>query len=90
MTPRFKQELKAKAHHLKPIIIIGSEGLTPGVHNEIDRALTDHELIKIRVNAEDRLERKAITAEIIEHHRAELIGSIGHIIIIYRPLPPDL
>lgn len=84
MNPSFKQELKGKAHHLKPVIIIGGEGLTPGVHNEIDRALTDHELIKIRVNAEDRQERKAITAAIIEHHRADLIGSIGHIIIIYR------
>lgn len=85
MKPSFKQELKAKAHHLKPIIIIGGEGLTPGVQSEIDRALTDHELIKIRVNAEDREERKSITAEIVEHHHAELIGSIGHIIIIYRP-----
>lgn len=84
MKPSFKQELKAKAHHLKPIIIIGGEGLTPGVQNEIDRALTDHELIKIRVNAEDREERKSITADIIEYHHAELVGSIGHIIIIYR------
>lgn len=84
MNPSFKQELKGKAHHLKPVIIIGGEGLTPGVHNEIDRALTDHELIKIRVNAEDRQERKTITAAIIEHHKADLIGSIGHIIIVYR------
>ncbi len=89
MNPSFKQELKGRAHHLKPIIIIGSEGLTPGVHNEIDRALNDHELIKIRVNANDREERKALTTMITEHHRAELIGSIGHIFIIYRKKASD-
>jgi RNA-binding protein len=88
MTPSFKQELKGRAHHLKPVIIIGGDGLTPGVHNEIDRALTDHELIKIRVNAEDRVERKAITAELVNFHKADLVGSVGHIIIIYR-LNPD-
>ena len=82
-----KRDLKAKAHHLKPIVIIGSDGLTAGVNNEIDRALNDHELIKIRVNAEDREQRKSITASIVEHHQAELIGAIGHIIIIYRANP---
>jgi RNA-binding protein len=84
MTPSFRSELKSKAHHLKPVIIIGGDGLTPGVHNEIDRALNDHELIKIRVNAEDRSERKLLTEEILKFHKAELIGSIGHIIIVYR------
>lgn len=86
MTPSFKSQLKSKAHHLKPVIIIGGEGLTAGVHNEIDRALTDHELIKIRVNAEDRSERKSLTEAIVKFHKAELVGSIGHIIIIYRPV----
>jgi RNA-binding protein len=88
MTPSFKQELKGRAHHLKPVIIIGGDGLTPGVHNEIDRALTDHELIKIRVNAEDRVERKAITEELVNVHKADLVGSVGHIIIVYR-INPD-
>ncbi len=84
MTPRLRSELKSRAHHLKPIVIIGGDGLTPGVHNEIDRALNDHELIKIRVNAEDRNERKLLIEEILKFHKAELIGSVGHIAIIYR------
>lgn len=84
MTPRLRSELKSRAHHLKPIVIIGGDGLTPGVHNEIDRGLNDHELIKIRVNAEDRNERKLLTEEILKFHKAELIGSVGHIAIIYR------
>ena len=84
MTPRLRSELKSRAHHLKPIVIIGGDGLTPGVHNEIDRALNDHELIKIRVNADDRQERKLMTEEILKFHHAELIGSVGHIAIIYR------
>lgn len=85
MTPSFKRHLKSKAHHLKPVILVGGDGLTPGVHKEIDRALDDHELIKIRVNAEDRIERKTLTDEIVKFHKADLVGSIGHIIIIYRP-----
>jgi RNA-binding protein len=89
MTPRLKSELKGKAHHLKPVVIIGAEGLTAGVHNEIDRALNDHELIKIRVNAEDREERKLLSQEILTFHKAELIGSVGHIIIIYRQKKDD-
>ena len=89
MNPSFRQELKGKAHHLKPIIIIGNEGLTVGVHNEIDRALNDHELIKIRVNANDREERKTLTTMITEQHHAELIGSIGHVVIIYREKAND-
>ncbi len=87
MTPSFKRHLKSKAHHLKPVIILGGDGLTAGVQKEIDRALDDHELLKIRVNAEDRIERKALTDEIVKYHKADLVGSIGHIIIIYRQAP---
>lgn len=76
--------LKSQAHHLKPVVIIGSGGLSDGVANEIERALNDHELIKIRISQEERDVRKSITAQIIANHQAELIGSIGHIIILYR------
>lgn len=79
-----KLQLKQQAHKLKPIVIIGANGLTNEVHIEIDRGLNDHELMKIRVNANDRDERRAMTSAICEHHQAELITTIGHIIVIYR------
>lgn len=79
-----KKSLRSKTHALKPIIIIGNQGLTPAVQTEINHALDAHELLKIRVNAVDRIERQAMTEEICREQQAELIQSIGHIIVIYR------
>jgi RNA-binding protein len=79
-----RQRLRSKAHALKPIIIIGNQGLTPAVHLEIERALEDHELIKIRVNAATREDRQEFIQAICEERQAELIQTIGHIAVIYR------
>lgn len=77
-------QLKRQVHKLKPVVIIGAQGLSTAVHNEIDTALEAHELIKIRINAEDREQRQQIIKTICEHHGAQLIHKIGHIIAIYR------
>lgn len=79
-----KKHLKSQAHQLKPVVIIGANGLTEAVHQELERALDDHELIKIRISSQEREDRKLITDAIVEHHGAELISKIGHIIVIYR------
>jgi len=84
VNPQMKRQLKSQAHSLKPVVMIGSSGLSEAVHNEIELALDAHELIKVRVSHEDREVRKALTGEISKNNRAELIGSIGHIIILYR------
>jgi len=54
LTTKDKQLLKAKAHGLKPLLIIGSNGVTKNIRSELDRMLTDYELIKIRINESDR------------------------------------
>ena len=82
-----KRHLKALAHHLKPVVIIGEGGLTPGVIHEILLALDHHELIKIRSNAEDRETREAMVVEICETANALLIQRIGHIAIFFRRNP---
>lgn len=79
-----KQQLRAKAHNLKPIIIIGSQGLTEAVQLEIDRALNDHELLKIRVNAATREDRQDILQQICDLQQAHLIQTIGHIGVVFR------
>jgi RNA-binding protein len=79
-----KQKLKGKAHKLKPIVTIGQHGLTETVNMEIDRALNDHELFKIRINSEDREARKELFAAACKYHQAELIQTIGKIGVIYR------
>lgn len=77
-------ELRKKAHDLKPVVMIGSNGLTEAVLKEVDRALFDHELIKIKIATKDKDEKKQLTEKICEHTQAELIQSIGHIITIHR------
>lgn len=80
----FKRMLKSQAHHLKPVVIIGNKGLTEAVQLEIERALFDHELIKVRVNAEDKAARKDIIEKICQARNASLIQTIGHIAVLYR------
>lgn len=87
MDSKTRQKLKAKAHSLKPVVIVGGNGLTDSVQNEIDCALQAHELIKIRVNAESKAERQQLASEICEHQQADLINMIGHIVTIYRVNP---
>ncbi|MDI1230461.1 MAG: ribosome assembly RNA-binding protein YhbY [Methylobacter sp.] len=82
-----KKKLRAQAHSLKPVIMIGQAGLTAAVLAEIELALNVHELIKVRIRAE-REDRKLISEKICTDTGAELIQGIGQIIVIYR-LNPD-
>ncbi|TAN65464.1 MAG: ribosome assembly RNA-binding protein YhbY [Methylobacter sp.] len=82
-----KKKLRAQAHSLKPVIMIGQSGLTAAVLAEIELALDSHELIKARIRAE-REDRKQISEKICAATGAELIQSIGQIAVIYR-LNPD-
>lgn len=84
LTTKYKQELKGKAHKLKPIVFIGNNGLTEAVNKEIDRALNDHELIKVRITTEDRDMRRELFAGVCEANQAEPVQLIGSIGIIYR------
>ena len=80
------KQMKTKAHDLKPVIMIGQAGLTEAVSKEIELALDIHELIKIKVRAE-REDRKQIQQQICTETNAELIQSIGQVIVIYRKKP---
>ncbi|HEX5055495.1 MAG TPA: ribosome assembly RNA-binding protein YhbY [Gammaproteobacteria bacterium] len=87
LSPKQRHFLRGLAHTLKPVIIIGQQGLTPNVKNEIDQALTHHELIKLRVNAEDRIQRRQLIETMVSEANAELVATIGHIAVLYRPNP---
>ncbi|MCW8917571.1 MAG: ribosome assembly RNA-binding protein YhbY [Gammaproteobacteria bacterium] len=85
LTEPQKRHLRKLAHNLKPLVIIGSSGLSEGVVNEIDQTMAHHELIKVRVNAMDREERDAMIAAICEALNCSLVQRIGHIAVLYRP-----
>lgn len=78
------KQLRAIGHKLKPVVTIAGNGLSETVIAEVDRALTDHELIKIKVTVGSREARKAVTAELCETSGAELVQSIGNIIVVLR------
>jgi RNA-binding protein len=79
-----KQALIAKAHGLSPVIIIGNQGVTPAVIAEMDRALEHHELIKVKVNAQDKEARLLMIESFTQATESELLRLIGHVAIIYR------
>lgn len=81
------QTLKAQAHHLKPVVLIGDKGLTENVLEEINVALTAHELIKVKINGADRDDRSTMAAEIVKKSEAQLLQIIGRTLILYRKNP---
>lgn len=84
LSPQQQLALKRQAHHLKPVVTIAAKGLTDGVNHELDRALYDHELIKVKIVGSDRDARKALAQTISKQHGAHIIHTIGHMVIFYK------
>ena len=87
LTPDQKKRYRSIGHDLKPLVMIGEKGLNTNVVDEINRALHDHELIKVKISVGDREDKKAIIAEIIKISKSELVQSIGKVILILKPNP---
>ena len=80
-----KKQYKAIGHKLKPVVMIAENGLSEGVLNELERALKDHELIKIKVSCEDRDEKKKLINEACDQTSSMLIQTIGKTALLFRP-----
>jgi len=81
-----KKNLRGQAHHLKPFVTVADKGLSKTVIAEIERALNDHELIKVKLRS-DRETRDAWALSIAEQCKAELVHSIGQVACFYRKHP---
>lgn len=79
-----KKRLRTIGHALKPVVMVAGGGLSDGVLAEIDRALNDHELIKVKFAVGDRELKKQLIQQLCEHNRATLIQTIGNIVLILR------
>ncbi len=90
VTPAERRALRARAHHLQPVVTVGEAGLTPTVLTEIDANLKNHELIKIRVLSADRHQRDNLIAEICRTLNAGSVQHIGRILVVYRPRPDEM
>lgn len=84
LSPAQRREYRAIAHNLKPVVIIGDKGLTESLQQELDRALNDHELIKVKIATPDRDQRQELTEALCKGSGAQLVQSIGKIAVIMR------
>lgn len=89
LTPREIAELKARAHSLNPVVMIGQHGLTESVIKETDAALKAHELIKVRVLGDDRQERIAICEALCSAVDARFVQHIGKLLVLWRENTED-
>ena len=85
LTPAERSTLRADAHALSPIVMIGEDGLKPSVLKEIDASLNSHGLIKIRVFGDDREARIGMYEAICETLGAAPVQHIGKLLVVYRP-----
>ena len=79
-----RRHLRSLAHGLDPVVQIGAAGVTPGVLAALDRALSDHELVKVRITRE-RDERREIADALAGATRSAVAGLVGHVAVLYRP-----
>ena len=84
MDTALKKTLKAKAHNLKPVVLLGAKGLTTAVIEESKLALFAHELIKIKMNGVEKDVKKLIANDLCEQLEAELVQLIGNTVILYK------
>jgi RNA-binding protein len=89
LTAKERAHLKARAHALEPVVQTGGAGITDAVVAEVDRALTAHELLKVRVGTDDRAERIALGDELCARTGAAAVDRVGKILILWRPRPLD-
>lgn len=84
LTPRERSALRAAAHPLRPVVLIGDNGLTEAVLKEIDLNLSVHELIKVRAGTADRQARDEMLATICETLSCAAVHHLGKMLILYR------
>ncbi len=89
ITAHERSRLRARAHALNPVVLIGAKGLTDTVLKEADNSLKAHELIKLRVAGADRPEREAMLARLCDALNCAPVDHLGRTLIVYRPQPED-
>jgi putative YhbY family RNA-binding protein len=87
LTPAERRRLRADAHHLHPVVLIGAEGLTDAVRKEADAALKAHGLIKLRVFSDEREIREQMLLSLTDGLGAAAVQHIGKLLVLWRPVP---
>ncbi len=85
LSPKQRKHLRALGHSLKSIVQVGHKGLSEAVIAQVDRALHDHELVKIKVGNNSETGSEAIVAPLAEALGCSLVQTIGGVVVLYRP-----
>jgi RNA-binding protein len=88
LTPAQRKSLRRQAHHLKPIVFMGKDGMTETVVGAVKEAVLAHELIKVRF-VDNKDTKKTLAPELAKQSKTELVGMIGHLAILYREHPDE-
>ena len=84
LTPSARKQKRAEAHHLDPVVSIGTDGATAAVRRELDAALAAHGLVKVRVFSDDRAAREVLLAELSTALGAAPVQHIGKLLVLWR------
>ena len=84
LTSSQKRHLRSLAHGLKPVVMVGGKGVTPSLIAELDSALSHHELVKIKIAAEDRDARDESLNALVQQVGGSLVQRIGNVAVIWR------
>ncbi len=84
LSGKHKNELRGRAHALRPVVTVGSGGAGPGVLAELDAALQAHQLVKVKLPSSDRYERAALADHLCIASGAELVQAMGRMAVLYR------
>ena len=85
LTNNQKKHLRTLSHDLRPIVMVGQQGLTDAVLAELELTMTKHELLKVKVRSNGREEKQQIVSKILKFSQAALVQVIGGVLVIYRP-----
>ncbi len=89
LTEPQRKYLRRLGHDRDPVVLVGQGGISPNLIAELDRALNDHELVKVRARVGDRDTRDAILTELAASTRSEIVQRIGHVALYYRRNPDE-
>jgi RNA-binding protein len=89
LTGKQRRHLRALGHHLMPVVQVGKEGITDALLTALDQAITQHELVKVRLGEAAGDDRNGLAKSLSEGARAELAGVLGRTILLYRRHPKE-
>jgi len=89
LTGKQRRHLRALAHDMKPIVQVGKGGIDGGLIGAVDQALTDHELVKVKVGESAGLDRHEAAENLATATKSEIAQVLGNIVLLYRPDPED-